>query len=140
MNWYFGTGLTIFANVVFAVGYINATQPMELNHQAMASVFELFPWVFSRLETGVKSANDRLETSYQQSEGDRPKDNEFCTPEFEPIPLNQLSELPENRSIEEVEKLLGQPCKTDAENIYYVLNTGEIVYFRKGTGEGGFQS
>lgn len=133
--------LVVIALNGFVLSAIAASDsPMTINPEPiLLAAWEKAEWSLDRFNTSLDKAIARKEAKLNGRSQGTEIDNGFCKPEFGPVPLAAFSDLPEDRTVDQITKVFGQPCHRDDEQIYYLLQTGEIIYFSKRTGKGGFQ-
>lgn len=134
MLYYLQWTLALVANCLFLSGVMAADNPREVNFAYLLNSLRTVPWFLDQMNLGLRNFADKIEVTSNTDESSE----SYCLPEFDPVPLDSITSLPEDREIGEIISKLGKPCKEDEEKIYYPTEEGDIVYFWKRSGKGGF--
>lgn len=126
------------ANAAFFVATMEADGFQEVNPQVYWKLVSFVRHSPKILEISLKNLADKMDQEYEYGSRE-PREGEFCEPEFDPISEEMARKLPTGKkSLQKIREGLGKPCKEDEERIYYITNRGEVIFYLKETGEGGF--
>lgn len=130
-----GSAFTLFMSILFFVSVVSSEAPRTVNIKIYFGLIRQIKLIPGLLEISLRNLADNI----QEETGSIPYKT-FCKTEFGPVPMERVHALPENRNIGDIIKGLGLPCKEDQEKIYYLTDDGRIIYFKKETARGGYQS